>query len=84
MLRVNRPDLVLLDYDMPICNGRQTLELIRSQKDFENIPVIFLTGRDDAETVKNVLSLKPNGYMLKNLKQSDIKDRIDTFFRQKK
>ena len=55
MLRVNRPDLVLLDYDMPICNGRQTLELIRSQKDFENIPVIFLTGRDDAETVKKCI-----------------------------
>lgn len=83
ILRINRPDLVLLDYDMPICNGKQTLELIRSQKDFLDIPVIFLTGRDDAETVNNVLALKPTGYMLKSLKQSDIKNRIDTFFEKK-
>ncbi|NBH72320.1 response regulator [Clostridiaceae bacterium] len=83
ILRINRPDLVLLDYDMPICNGKQTLELIRSQKDFLDIPVIFLTGRDDAETVNNVLALKPTGYMLKSLKQSDIKNRIDAFFEKK-
>lgn len=79
-ITLNRPDLVLLDYDMPVCNGKQTLEMIRSQADFADIPVIFLTGRDDAETVNKVLSLKPAGYLLKNLKHADIKKRVDSFF----
>jgi hemerythrin-like metal-binding protein len=79
---LNRPDLILLDYDMPVCNGKQTLEMIRSQADFADIPVIFLTGRDDAETVKNVLHLNPAGYLLKNLKHADIKSRIDAFFKK--
>lgn len=80
MIVVNRPDLVLLDYEMPVCDGRQTLEMIRSEKDIANIPVIFLTGRGDMESVKKVMQLKPAGYMLKTLPDAEIKKSIDTFF----
>lgn len=77
---LNKPDLILLDYDMPVCNGRQTLELLRSENFSKDIPVIFLTSRSDADTVTGVLSLKPAGYMLKSLKQKEIKQRVDDFF----
>lgn len=79
-ITLNRPDLVLLDYEMPICDGRQVLEMIRSEKDFANIPVIFLTGRGDAESVKKVMALKPTGYLLKTLPPAEIKKEIDIFF----
>ena len=78
--REERPDLILLDYDMPICNGKQTLELLRSETHSEDIPVIFLTSRDDADSVKGVLSLKPSGYLLKTLGHAEIKARVDGFF----
>ena len=77
---LNKPDLILLDYDMPICNGKQTLELLRSEEFSKDIPVIFLTSRSDADTVTGVLSLKPDGYMLKSLRQKEIKQRVDEFF----
>ena len=80
MMTVNRPDLVLLDYEMPVCDGRQALEMIRSERDIANIPVIFLTGRGDMESVKKVMQLKPEGYMLKALPDAEIKKNIDTFF----
>ncbi len=79
-ITLDRPDLVLLDYEMPVCNGSQVLEMIRAEKDFADIPVIFLTGRGDAESVKKVLSLKPAGYLLKSLKPEEIKKNIDKFF----
>lgn len=79
-ITLNRPDLVLLDYEMPVCDGKQTLEMLRSEKSFENIPVIFLTGRGDPESVKNVMSLRPAGYLLKYLKPEEIKASIDKFF----
>lgn len=60
-----RPDLILLDYEMPVCDGRQTLEMIRTDKDLTDIPVIFLTGISDGEHIKAVLKLKPQGYLLK-------------------
>ena len=60
-----KPDLILLDYEMPVCDGRQTLEMIRSEEDIADIPVIFLTGVNDREHISAVLALKPSGYMLK-------------------
>ena len=80
---VDRPDLILLDYEMPACNGKQTLEMLRSTQKFASIPVIFLTGRSDPETVRELLSLKPAGYLLKHLKSEEIKGKIDTFCREK-
>ncbi len=79
-ITLDRPDLVLLDYEMPICDGVHVLEMLRSEKDFADIPVIFLTCKDDKESVKRVLSLKADGYLLKYLNPIDIKKRIDNFF----
>lgn len=81
---VNKPDLVLLDYEMPICDGRQTLEMIRSEETTANIPVIFLTGRGDRESVKKVMALKPEGYLLKTMPEENIKEVIHDFFEKRK
>ena len=50
-LSTNKPDLVLLDYEMPVINGKQVLEMIRTERDFSDIPVIFLTGKNDRESI---------------------------------
>lgn len=81
---VNRPELVLLDYEMPICDGKQALEMIRSDKDIADIPVMFLTGRGDKESVKNIKALKPAGYLLKTMSDEFIIKSVDEFFEKKK
>lgn len=82
-ITLDRPDLVLLDYEMPVCDGVHVLEMLRSEKEFTDIPVIFLTCKDDKESVERVLSLKADGYLLKYLSPVDIKKRIDDFFKEK-
>lgn len=79
-IAVNRPHLVLMDYEMPVCDGRQALEMIRSDEDIADIPVMFLTGKGDRESVKKVMALKPEGYLLKSMPESEIKKMIDAFF----
>ena len=79
----NKVDLVLLDYDMPIINGAQTLSMIPEDPTTKKIPVIFLTGVDDAESVKKVLELKPNGYLLKSSTKDTIVTRLKQFFDNK-
>lgn len=62
---LDRPDLIILDYDMPICDGKMMLEMIRAEEKFKDIPVIFLTGISDKEHIMKVVELKPAGYFLK-------------------
>ncbi len=83
-LAVNRPDLILLDYEMPICDGRQVLEMIRAEADFSDLPVIFLTGKNDKESVMKVTALKPEGYLLKSMEPELIVKAIDDYFEKKK
>lgn len=67
-----RPDLILLDYEMPVCDGKMTLEMIRADDDMKDIPVIFLTAINDRANIEAVLKLKPAGYFLKPA----VKDRL--------
>ncbi len=60
-----RPDLILLDYEMPVCDGRMTLEMIRADDEMKDIPVVFLTAVNDRANIEAVLKLKPAGYFLK-------------------
>lgn len=82
-MTLERPDLVLLDYDMPVCDGAQVLSMIRSEKEFADIPVFFLTGKVDKASVNKVLPLKPEGYLLKSSKPAEIKKKIDRYFARK-
>lgn len=77
-----RPDLVLLDYEMPVCKGNQILEMIRSEKEFADIPIIFLTNKVDKESVKKVVELRPQGYLSKSLSPELIKKEVDLFFQK--
>lgn len=74
------PDLILLDYEMPVCNGVQTLQMIRAEEAYKNIPVFFLTGVSDAQMVKAAVDLKPEGYILKSISQGALISKIREFF----
>ena len=79
-LATNHADLILLDYEMPVTSGPQVLEMIRTQASTADIPVMFLTGKGDKESVMAVMSLKPSGYLLKNIKKEDLRAKIHKFF----
>ena len=83
-LATNRPDLVLLDYEMPVVDGRQVLEMIRTETEFSDVPVIFLTSKDDRESVMQVMTLKPEGYLLKTMEPAKIIAEVDAFFERQK
>lgn len=73
----SRPDVILLDYEMPVCDGRQTLAMIRSDEEIADIPVIFLTSVNDKELIQAVLKLLPAGYLLKPAIPSRVIDAIE-------
>ena len=77
-------DLILLDHDMPVTSGPQVLEMLRSEPATRHIPVIFLTGKNDRDSVMSVMSLKPEGYILKSAGSDDILKSVQNFFNKRK
>ena len=76
----NKVDLILLDHEMPVTTGPQVLEMLRSEEDTKNIPVIFLTGKSDKKSVMEVVALKPEGYLLKTIEREELLANIKSYF----
>ncbi len=83
-MTLEMPDLVLLDYEMPVCDGVQVLQMIRAEKEFADVPVFFLTSRVDKQSVTKVMPLRPEGYLVKGQSPEDIKRNIDGYFVKRK
>lgn len=79
-LGANKVDLILLDYEMPVTDGPQVLEMLRADDDTKDIPVMFLTGRDDKDSVMAVVALKPEGYFLKTIGKEELLSKLKLFF----
>lgn len=80
----NPVDLVLLDYEMPVANGPQVLEMLRDDSENGLIPVMFLTGKSDKESVLSVISLQPVEYLLKTIDREKLREKLDVFFASQK
>lgn len=83
-LAKKKVDLILLDYEMPVTPGPQVLEMLRTEPSTASIPVMFLTNKSDKESVMNVLSLKPEKYLLKTMSKEELISNIDEFFERQK
>lgn len=59
------PNLILLDYEMPVCDGKIAFQMLKESEQAKDIPVIFLTGVRDATHINQILALRPAGYILK-------------------
>ncbi len=76
-------DLILLDYEMPVVDGPQILEMLRTDEENAKIPVVFLTGISSKESVSRVIALKPDGYLLKSTGRTEFLDYLRNFFKNR-
>jgi len=63
--RAKRPDLILLDLNLPKKDGRQVLAEIKADPDLRPIPVVILTSSKAAEDIAKSYSLYANCYVTK-------------------
>ncbi len=77
----NKADLILLDHEMPVTSGPQVLEMLRSEEETRDIPVMFLTGKSDKQSVMAVVALKPEGYFLKSIEKDELLENLEKYFR---
>ena len=80
----NMVDLILLDYEMPVCDGPEVFGLIRQEPSFADIPIVFLTGNGSEEAVAKVMELKPDGYVIKSGSRESLLEYIGTILNEKR
>jgi DNA-binding response OmpR family regulator len=72
-----QPDLVLLDIQMAVMDGLETLRKIRNLKNGSSIPVIMLTSKKDKDTVIEGSKLGIMDYVIKPFDSQDLHNRIE-------
>jgi CheY-like chemotaxis protein len=80
---VPRPDVVLLDLNMPRMDGRQVLAEIKSDEQLRSIPIVVLTTSQSPADILSSYSLHANAYVTKPMNLDDLTDvvhKIDYFF----
>lgn len=60
-----RPDLILLDLNLPGMDGREVLEIVKSEPNLKRIPVVVLTTSADEQDILKAYNLNANCYITK-------------------
>ncbi len=71
-----KPDLIILDLNMPKKDGRETLSEIKSHPKRKNIPVVILTTSQAESDISQAYQLGANSFIQKPFKYSDFKSTI--------
>ena len=74
------PDLVVLDYNMPIYNGKFIYEYMKGHENLSSIPVVFLTGDNDLQVIRSCTTLHPEAIVLKSEGREGLLGRINKVF----
>lgn len=71
-----KPDIILIDLNMPHMDGFQTIPKLRQL--YKSAVIIVLTMRDDDEAIIRSLKLGASGFLTKNIEKKELKEAIDS------
>lgn len=72
-----QPEILLLDINLPDYSGDSLLKTLRSDIQYQNLPIIIITNEREPKKLEALCSLPINGIILKPLTESNILDAID-------
>ena len=75
-LKLRKPDLILLDYLMPVLNGFELIPMIKELPDHINTPIIMLTSEGSLPQIKEAIALGAVDFVVKPFKESELKEKI--------
>lgn len=69
--------LIVLDWNMPVQSGRETLQQIRETASTKDVMVLVLIKIENKDQVMDVIELGATNYMLKPFRVNDLQDKIE-------
>jgi len=75
-LKLRKPDLILLDYLMPVYNGFELIPMIRELPGYEDTPIIMLTSEGTLTHIKEAISLGACDFIVKPFKETELNEKV--------
>jgi len=75
-LKLRKPDLILLDYLMPVYNGFELIPMIRELPEYEETPIIMLTSEGTVFNIKEAISLGACDFIVKPFKENELNEKV--------
>ncbi len=82
LLAGKRPDLIILDMNMPEVTGLMMLEFIRRRPEWKNLPIIMLSSEAADVQVDQAMNLGADGYATKPVSLDELETAIQTAFQK--
>ena len=73
---IDMPDLILLDIIMPHLNGYEVCQRLKSNPKIKDIPVIFITAKDDEDSIEKAFEVGGIDYVTKPFKSKELLARV--------
>lgn len=79
-----QPDIVILDFNMPNCNGYQVLKTIRNIRQDKSTVIIMVTGKPDKDSIVACAKLGVQGYIVKPFVARELAPKIIKIYKESK
>jgi len=80
-LRTKTPDLIILDYLMPVLNGFDLIPMIRALPDHQSTPIIIITTEGTKDHVNEALTIGASDFIVKPFKPKELNDKVSKHIR---
>jgi len=80
LLSGKRPDMMVLDINMPEVSGLDLLEFLRRRKEWKELPIIMLSTEAADVTVDQAMSLGADGYVMKPVTIEELTESVNAAF----
>jgi DNA-binding response OmpR family regulator len=84
ILAAIKPDLLILDVEMPQLGGIELCRMIRTAAEWQDLPILFLTAHQEIEMVQEIFRAGGDDYILKPVQAKELLTRINQRFQRKK
>jgi two-component system cell cycle response regulator len=83
LAETEKPDLILLDTNMPVMNGHETLERLKKNPSLKNIPVIMVTALCEKNDIAKASSFGIEDYVTKPVDFTGLLEKISSILKNK-
>lgn len=80
-LNSRKPELIILDIDMPEINGYEMLKSIRKTEHLKTVPVLFLTSNNEKSYVVRAVAAGANDYVVKPIDEEILMEKVHAFLK---